>query len=143
MDQGTDREYQIVSLDEPAWGIIGPGISEYNAQHAGDGLSQMLCFVLRTTDEDEILGGVIGATYWEWLYVDLLWLKEEYRGRGYGHRLLVAAEEKARKRGAKNAYLDTFSFQAPDFYEQHGYEVFGELEDFPPGHRRFFMRKQL
>ena len=137
------QEYQIVPLDEPAWEIIGPGINEYNTEQAGDDSSQMLCFVLRAADQDEILGGVIGATYWEWLHLDLLWLKDEFRGQGYGHRLLVAAEEEARKRGAKNAYLDTFSFQAPDFYKQHGYEVFGELADFPPGHRRYFMRKQL
>lgn len=137
------RECEIVPLDEPAWGVIGPGINEYNRQQAGDDSSQMLCFVLRGAGQDEILGGVIGVTYWEWLHLDLLWLKAEYRGQGYGRRLLVAAEEEARKRGAKNAYLDTFSFQAPDFYKQHGYEVFGELEDFPPGHRRYFMRKQL
>jgi len=73
----------------------------------------------------------------------LMWVKEELRGRGYGHRLLTMAEEEARQRGAKNAYLDTFGFQAPDFYKQHGYQVFGELEDFPAGHRRYFLRKQL
>ena len=63
--------------------------------------------------------------------------------RGYGYRLLTLAEDEARKRGAKSAYLDTFSFQAPDFYRQHGYQVFGELEDFPPGHQRYFFSKQL
>jgi len=65
------------------------------------------------------------------------------RGRGYGHRLLTLAEEEGRKRGAEHAYLDTFSFQAPDFYKQHGYHVFGELSDFPQGHRRYYLTKQL
>jgi hypothetical protein len=51
--------------------------------------------------------------------------------------------EEARWRGARNAYLDTFSFQAPDFYQRHGYRVFGELVDFPPGHTRYYMTKQL
>jgi N-acetylglutamate synthase-like GNAT family acetyltransferase len=72
-----------------------------------------------------------------------LWVKDELRGRGYGHRLLTLAEHKARQRGAKNAYLDTFSFQAPNFYKQHGYQVFGELQDYPPGHQRYFLTKQL
>ncbi|MBN1956240.1 MAG: GNAT family N-acetyltransferase, partial [Anaerolineae bacterium] len=63
--------------------------------------------------------------------------------RGHGHRLLTAVEDEARRRGAKYAHLDTFSFQAPDFYEQHGYRVFGELEDFPPGHRRYYFTKRL
>ena len=86
---------------------------------------------------------MIAETYWDWLYVDLLWVKDKLRGRGFGHRLLTLAEDEARQRGAKNAYLDTFSFQAPDFYERHGYQVFGELPEFPPGHRRLFLTKRL
>lgn len=140
-----DNVYQIAYVDKPeesAWGIIGRGISQYNKQQAGDNKFQRLCYVLQAPDET-IVGGVIGETYWDWFYVDLLWVEEELRGRGYGHHLLVKAEEEARRRGAVHAYLDTFSFQAPAFYEQHGYQVFGELEDFPPGYQRYFMRKQL
>ena len=137
-----DQEYQTEYLDQPEWGIIGGRITEYNKQQAGDDKGQNLCFVLRAPDQ-EIVGGVIGATYWDWLSIDLMWVKDELRGRGYGHRLLELAEDEARQRGAKDAYLDTFSFQAPDFYRQHGYEVFGELEDFPAGHRRYFLKKRL
>lgn len=137
-----NEAYEIVSVENPEWGIIGQGITAYNTAQAGNDNGQNLCFVLRGPDE-VVVGGIIGATYWNWLYVDLMWLKEEFRGQGYGSRLLELAEEEARQRGAKNAYLDTFSFQAPDFYKKHGYEVFGELADFPAGHRRFFMRKQL
>ena len=89
------------------------------------------------------MGGVLGETYFDWLYIDLLWLTEELRGLGYGQRLLTLAEDDARQRGAKNVYLDTFSFQSPDFYKHCGYEVFGELQDFPPGHQRYFFTKQL
>jgi GNAT superfamily N-acetyltransferase len=140
-----DEEYHIVYDDKPeqsAWGMIGQGISNYNRQQAGDDEFQRLCFVLHAPDQ-AIVGGVMGATYWDWLYIDLLWAKDELCGRGYGHRLLTLAEQEARQRGAKNVYLDTFSFQAPDFYRQHGYQVFGELEGFPLGHQRYFLTKQL
>jgi ribosomal protein S18 acetylase RimI-like enzyme len=73
----------------------------------------------------------------------LMWMKEVLRGRGYGHRLLTLVEDEARKRGATKAFLDTFSFQAPGFYEKHGYHVFGELKDFPKGHQRYFFTKEL
>ena len=139
------KEYRIAYLedrDQAALSIIGPGLHQFNMQAAGDNQYQPLCFALYADDET-IVGGVVGATYWDWLYVDLLWIRDDLRGKGYGHRLLTCAEEEAQRRGAKNAYLDTFSFQAPAFYEQHGYEVFGELADFPPGHQRFFLRKQL
>jgi GNAT superfamily N-acetyltransferase len=140
-----DEEYQIVYVDNPeqsAWGIIGRGVGNYNKQQVGDNEFQRLCFVLHAPDQ-AIVGGVMGETYWGWLYIDLLWVKDELRGRGYGHRLLTLAEQEARQRGAKNAYLDTFSFQALDFYKQHGYQIFGELQDFPPGHQRYFLTKQL
>lgn len=140
-----EEEYQIVYVDKPeesAWGIIGRGVGDYNEQQAGDNKFQRLCFSLQTADE-VIVGGILGELYWGWFYIDLLWVKEELRGRGYGHRLLTRAEDEARQRGAKNAYLDTFSFQAPDFYKQHGYQLFGELQDFPPGQQRYFLNKEL
>ena len=139
------EDYHILYVDKPdnsVWRAIGGGIRNYNTQQAGDDKYQELCFVLHTPDQ-EIVGGVIGATYWGWLYINLLWVKDELRGRGYGQRLLTMAEDEARQRGAKHAYFDTFSFQAPDFYRQHGYEAFGELPDFPTGHRRYFLAKQL
>ena len=140
-----NEAYHIVYEDNPeqaAWGIIGRGVGDYNQQQAGDNEFQRLCFVLHGPDQ-EIVGGLLGETYWDWFYIDLLWVKEELRGCGHGHRLLTLAEEAARQRGARNAYLDTFSFQSPDFYKQHGYEVFGELQDYPGGHQRYFMTKQL
>jgi len=78
-----------------------------------------------------------------WLYIDLLWVTEDLRSRGHGYRLLMFAEEEARRRAARSAYIDAFSFQAPDFYEQHGYQVFGELQEFPLGHQRYFLAKRL
>ena len=135
-------EYQIIPLEKPEWGVIGGGISEFNEEQAGSDQGQNLCFVLRSPDE-EIVGGVIGATHWDWFYINLMWIKEELRGQGYGGQLLALAEEEARRRGAKNAYLDTFSFQAPGFYKKYGYRVFGELDDFPAGHQRFYLKKEL
>jgi hypothetical protein len=56
---------------------------------------------------------------------------------------MLAIEGAAEERGCERAHLDTFSYQARPFYEKLGYRVFGELEDYPPGHTRFFLRKQL
>ena len=139
------EDYQIIYMDKPddaAWGVIGGGIHQYNIDRAGDGQGKILCFVLRSPDQ-ELVGGIIGETHWDWFYINLMFIKEDLRGCGYGHRLLTLAEEEARKRGARNAYLDTFSFQAPDFYKKHGYEIFGTLQDFPAGHQRFYLKKQL
>jgi GNAT superfamily N-acetyltransferase len=140
-----NKEYKIVQADKPddaMWEVIGGGIDGYNTQQAGDPEGKQVCFILYTPKK-EIAGGLIGSTHWGWFYINLLFIQEEHRGRGYGHRILTLAEEKARQYGAKHAYLDTFSFQAPDFYKEHGYQVFGELKDFPPGHRRYYLTKQI
>ena len=92
---------------------------------------------------DHIAGGIIGETYWQWLYVDLLWVSEAFRGQGYGDALLAAAEQEAINRECQYAYLNTFSFQAPEFYQKRGYVIFGELPDFPQGHKRYFLKKEL
>lgn len=140
-----DKEYVIISVDKPddsVWDVVGWGLHKYNEQQAGDSQHEQMCFVLRDPDQ-KVVGGLIGSTYWNWFYIDLLFIIEELRGLGYGHQLLERAEDEARKRGAKNVYLDTFSFQVPDFYKQHGYQIFGELKDFPAGHQRYFFTKSL
>lgn len=139
------QPYQIVQDDDPAddaLTAVGIGVHTFNIEQAGDNHYQRLClFVIGR--QDEVVGGLIGATYWNWFYLDLLWVRHDLRRQGYGRRLLQQAEEEARRRGAQHAYLDTFSFQAPEFYEKLGYTVFGELPDFPAGHRRFFYTKDL
>ena len=137
-----EENIKIKYLNEPAWEVIGGGITEYNTRMAGDDHGKNLCFVVENSNE-EVLGGVIGMTYWNWLYISLMWLPEGMRGKGYGQKLLAMAEEEGRKRGAKYSYLDTFSFQAPGFYQKFGYQEFGKLEEFPPGHTRYFMKKEL
>ncbi len=140
-----NTEYSIHSVEkitDPMWEAIGGGINQFNSQQAGDCREMPLCYLLQAADA-EIAGGIIAFTYWEWCYISLMWIKAELRGQGYGQQMLALAEEEARQRGVKNVYLDTFSFQAPEFYKKYGYRIFGELKDFPPGHQRYFMTKAL
>ena len=79
----------------------------------------------------EIKGGIVGGTYWDWLYIDSFWIDETLRRQGYGKQLIEMAEEEAKKRGCKNAHLDTHDFQSIDFYKKNGYEICGLLDDLP------------
>jgi GNAT superfamily N-acetyltransferase len=140
-----ETEYKIAYVDKPeeyTWGFVGRSLDQFNVEQAGPLDHTRLCYAVFDANQ-EVLGGIIGAVYWNWLYIDLLWLRDELRGKGYGHELLTQMEDQARRLGAKNVYLDTFSFQAPEFYRRHGYHVFGELPDFPAGHTRYFMTKAL
>lgn len=95
-------------------------------------------------EHDTIIGGITAASYcWKILYINVLWVDEQYRKHGYGSQLLAKVEQEARNIGCTLAHLDTFDFQAKDFYLKHGYEIFGELEDCPPGHTKYFMSKKF
>ena len=140
-------DYEI-SLEENASDeeiqVLSEGIMEYNRSQVGGRQKEPLTFFLRD-GEGRIVGGVHGnySSTSGWLYVSVLWVSEGARGGGHGSRLLQSIEGEALARGCANAYLDTFSFQAPGFYKKLGYVVFGELEDFPEGHSRIFLRKRL
>ena len=114
----------------------------YNTIKAGV-LNYRPLYLLVRDANGVVIAGLQGATYWDYLYIELLAIAQDERGKGLGSRLLKEAEAEAIKRGCHNAYLDTFSFQARPFYEKHGYTVFGILPQFPPGHERYFMEKRL
>jgi len=77
------------------------------------------------------------------MFVELLFVPECLRGQGTGRQLMEQAEVVAREHGCVGIWLDTFSFQAPGFYQKLGYAVFGEIGNYPPGHSRFFLHKHL
>ena len=99
--------------------------------------------VLIRDDNHEIVGGLVGKTQWGWLFISHLWVAEALRGQGYGKQLMAKAEAAAKQRGCSSAYLDTFSFQSLGFYQSLGYQIFGVLENFPPGHQRYFLKKEI
>ena len=117
-------------------------LHRYNASQTNDADCPGITVFLRDAEKN-LVGGLLGETYWGWLYVEFMWIEESLRGRGYGKKLLATAEREAVARGCGAAFLDTFSFQAYEFYQRCGYEEFGKLEDFPPGHQRFYMKKSL
>jgi GNAT superfamily N-acetyltransferase len=99
--------------------------------------------VLARDDSGSLIGGLVGETYWDWLYVDSLWVAAEHRHQGCGTRILEFAESEAVKRGCHSAFLETFSFQGRPLYERLGYRIVGTIRDFPMGHERYSMVKSL
>jgi GNAT superfamily N-acetyltransferase len=91
----------------------------------------------------QIVGGLVGSTYWGWLSIAYFWIHRSWRGQGLGTAILRTAEEEAIRRGCYSAQVATFCFQNPEFYKANGYESYATLDDFPFGHRQYFFRKRL
>lgn len=95
-------------------------------------------------DDKEVVGGILAKMYcWNVIYIDALWINENYRGFGLGEKLLFEIENIAKKEKCYLIHLDTFDFQAKNFYIKNGYEVFGVLDNCPKDHKRFFLKKYL
>ncbi|YCM44151.1 GNAT family N-acetyltransferase [Verrucomicrobiaceae bacterium 227] len=103
---------------------------------------ESLCIFDRL-DSGEIVGGLTGKTFWNYLEIAYLWVDEAYRMQGRARAIMIAAENEALKRGCHNVLLDTYSFQALAFYKGLGYVEFGEIDDFSGEHTRYYLRKRL
>jgi predicted N-acetyltransferase YhbS len=132
---------RIEKVHGPAKREILKGLRAYNVAAVGKPEHRPLTLTIR--ERGKIVGGLVGETYFGWMFVGLLWVSEKHRGKGCGSSLIQAAEAEARNRGVRNVYLDSFSFQAPTFYAKLGYQEFGRLKEFPPGHDRVWMTKAL
>lgn len=126
--------------------FIDDGIVAYNKEKVPFTQDPAFIPVNRVIRDEvgEIIAGVNGVLYcWRCLAIDVLWVKEEYRKMGYGAQLLQELEKVAKEEKCSMIHLDTFDFQAKGFYEKNGFEVFGTLENCPPGHARYYMKKEI
>ena len=99
--------------------------------------------IIEYDKDGNIVGGILGGTYWGWMYIDILWVREDCRKKGLGSKLLIEAEKEAIRRGCHHVHVDTMSWQAPKFYEKHGYETIGILPDIPKGNQKHLLMKTL
>ena len=118
------------------------GLVRFNRQQAGP-LRYSRKVISARDAKGRLLGGVILQSYWRETYVELLWLSAKARGGGLGSELIAFAEREARRRGSRIIHLNTYSFQAPGFYEKQGYTRFGALSGSPRGRSRYFYFKRL
>lgn len=122
--------------------VVSAGLSAFNQQSVGPSEKRNLAVVVRN-EAGVIVGGISGYTAWGWLYTQWLWVDEAARGQALAGRMLQAAEAEAIARGCHSAHIDTFSPHALHVYQKAGYEIFGELPDFPKGKTRSFLKKAL
>jgi GNAT superfamily N-acetyltransferase len=117
------------------------GTRGFNLQHMPKDVKPLCVF--DRLDGGEIVAGLTGKTYWNYLDIAFLWVADSYRNQGRATAILRAAENEAIQRGCQHVLLDTYSFQALGFYEKHGYTEFGTLDHFTGEHTRHYLRKRL
>jgi len=139
----TDAAFVVETAPDPLdIQILEDRIYEVNVERTGCADGELLAIFLRAED-GAVQAGLYGWTWSGCLEIRYLWVAEALRGQGIGSRLLATAEQTARERGCHLALLGTHSFQAPEFYQRRGYEVYAVLDGYPAGHQSLSLKKSL
>ena len=121
---------------------IGDLIRSYNRSNREAAESEPLNIYVED-DSGELVAGLVAETFGNWLEIEYLFVKEEFRGQGIGSKLLQQAESEAKKRNCRFAFVNTYQFQAPAFYQKHGYQEVFTLKDYPYTGQRHYYQKDL
>ena len=122
--------------------IIGDLIRSYNRSKREVAESEPLNLYVED-EHGEIMAGLVGETFGNWLEIEYLFVKEDIRGQGIGSQLLQQAESEAKKRNCRFAFVNTYQFQAPAFYQKYGYKEVFTLKDYPYTGQRHYYQKDL
>jgi len=136
--------YQVVVDYAPSQAdnaVVSEGIIAFNESILGERDKEFSIFL--KNDSGKIFGGVQAFLDTESIYIDTLWVEESLQKQGYGTKLLDAAEQEAIKNGGAYSTVDTWDFQAEEFYLKRGYEKLGEVKNYWLGHSKITLRKKL
>ena len=118
---------------------------DYNLSKVQAEQSELFIDLSHKIEKDgKIIAVIIARMYcWNVVYIDTLWVDSNYRSEKLGTLLLKSVEQQAVSNNVYLIHLDTFDFQAKEFYEKQGYEVFGQLDNCPRNHTRYYMKKDF
>ena len=137
--------YSIIESSSPdeAYSHIWRPLLAFNQAAVGNAEGMPYALEIRFGSSAAITGGLWALSLWGSFYIALVVTPENARGKGLGAELMQRAEQEARIRKCHQMWLDTYAFQARQFYERLGFTVFGQLDGPTPMFPRYFMQKRL
>lgn len=121
---------------------LGNLIRAYNQSKREPSKSEPLNIYVED-QQGNLIAGMVAETFGNWLEIEYLYVQEDFRGQGIGSNILNRAEKEARGRKCKYSFVNTYQFQAPDFYKKHGYEEVFALKEYPYTGERYYYTKAL
>jgi ribosomal protein S18 acetylase RimI-like enzyme len=132
-------------VDKESYDEIVNLLLEYNlskTEKLEEEINKPIEIIVRN-EKNKIIGGLYGRSIWGTLEIKTFVVRPENRTLGIGKKLILEAEKEAKRRKCRFISLDTFSFQAPEFYEKLGFEKIGIETDFPKGYEKYYYRKKI
>lgn len=135
-------QIRLENIESQKSQVIGDLIRSYNRSKREAAESEPLNLYVED-DNGELMAGLVAETFGNWLEIEYLFVKEDLRGQGIGSKLLQQAESEAKKRNCRYVFVNTYQFQAPAFYQKHGYKEVFTLKDYPYTGQRHYYQKDL
>ncbi len=134
-DSPTDEEAELIHAR----------LEQYNRQQTNgeyDEPGVEIGLVLKSPD-GTVIGGITASTIFRVMHLEALWVSKEHRKQGHGSRLVLQAEQIGFEKGCIASQTQSFSFQAPVFYQKIGYQVLGIYDGYPDGITEYTLMKRL
>jgi ribosomal protein S18 acetylase RimI-like enzyme len=141
----TIQPLSIMAMSDSSLQELVSHLAQYNKDHS-HGLynipGERIGLVVHD-DGGSMVGGIACRTFYNSAVIDQIWIEEQHRGKGYGRGLVTEVEKQAKELGCVSIQTSSYSFQAPEFYQKLGYEVFGVFEGYPKGIKKYYLGKYL
>ena len=135
-------QIRLENIESQKSQVIGDLIRFYNRSKREAAESEPLNLYIED-EQGELMAGLVAETFGNWLEIEYLFVKEDLRGQGIGSQLLQQAESEAKRRNCRFAFVNTYQFQAPAFYQKHGYQEVFTMKDYPYTGQRHYYQKEL
>lgn len=134
------NEYSILKSNEHDNETIHQMLSDYNSQY----FNNLKDYSFHIDDENgEMIAGIVAGSTYSTLEIEFLFVKEEYRNQGLGKKLISYVEGLAKSDGIEIILLNTYSFQAPDFYHSLGYRDLFAVDPCFSNYKQYYLIKKL
>lgn len=147
-DNGSNKEGFTISEDasEDSMKILHEGLQKYGNEHVSELRKknpEIKIQLVIKNEEGNVIGGILAGTTLKTMYIERLWVDERYNGQGYGRDLLTTAERIAIENGCISGQTWALSFQSPEFFQKHGYEIFGVSDGYPDSIKEYYLIKRF
>lgn len=123
--------------------LICAGLKSFNMHHLPE-LNERDLAIFVKADNAEVVGGLVALTVCSIMQIKYLWIDERYRMQGLGSKLMLQIIEYAKSLNLSSITVETYSFQAPEFYLTHGFVEVGKYTNYPAvGMNKIFFQKEI
>lgn len=134
-------EFKIENMSDEIQAKINDEFYKYQIETTGPIEYKTVVFTAR--QNNELIGVLTAIIKWGQLHIKTLIVDSTYRKHGIGSQLMQQTFNYGRDNGCTIVYVETSSFQAPDFYKKIGFVVEFIRDGYKNGYSYYYLKYNL